>query len=465
MSAGNVKKFKVDMCHGPLFSKIVRLAVPLAMANALALMFHAADLMVLGHFASSDAMAAVGAAPSFTTLMLNLFWGIGSGVNVLVARYTGAKDKLHLEKTIHTAVTFAIAGGIILAIAGCFVTKPVLRMMEVPDAIFDKACLYLWIWCLGSPFMILYSFGSAILRAIGDTKRPLIYMVIAGVTNVLLNLFFVLVCKWDVAGVAVATKISNAVSAILVLIALTRSKEDYQLIWKKLTFYLPVFREMLRIGIPAGVQGALFSLSNMIIQGTINSFGPDAIAGSTAGLSLEGIVHAGATAFALAAMSFVGQNHGGRKYKRIMKSIYICLGCSCGVMIAGGGIILAFHTQFLSIFNPDPEVIRWGTIRLFCQLSFYPLLAVMEVQNSSLRGLGYSFWPMVITLMGACVFRVIWVFTIFPHYKTMENLMISYPVSWTLICLVNGALLICICRRMLIRASKRQFDVLTVKKS
>ena len=229
------------MCHGPLFSKIIRLAVPLAMANALALMFHAADLMVLGHFSSSGAMAAVGAAPAFTTLMLNLFWGIGSGVNVLVARYTGAKDKLHLEKTIHTAVTVAIVGGIILAVAGCLVTKPVLRMMEVPDVIFDKACLYLWIWCIGSPFMILYSFGSAILRAIGDTKRPLIYMIIAGVTNVLLNLFFVIVCKMDVAGVAIATKISNAVSAILVLAALTRTRENYQLIWKKLTFFKILF--------------------------------------------------------------------------------------------------------------------------------------------------------------------------------------------------------------------------------
>ncbi len=451
------------MCHGPLFSKIVRLAVPLAMANALALMFHAADLMVLGHFASADAMAAVGAAPAFTTLMLNLFWGIGSGVNVLVARYTGAKDKLHLEKTIHTAILFAIAGGIVLAVAGCFITKPVLRMMEVPEGIFDKACLYLWIWCLGSPFMILYSFGSAILRAVGDTKRPLIYMSIAGVVNVLLNLFFVTVCKMDVAGVAIATKISNALSAILVLAALARSKEDYQFFWKKLTFYFPVFKEMLRIGIPAGVQGALFSLSNMIIQGTINSFGSDAIAGSTAALSLEGIVHAGATAFALAAMSFAGQNHGGRQYKRIMKSIYICLACSCCVMVIGGGIILLFHTQFLSIYNPDPEVIKWGTIRLFCQLTFYPLLAIMEVENSALRGLGHSFWPMIITLMGACVFRVIWVFTIFPHYKTMSNLMISYPVSWLLICIVNGILLIWVCRRMLIRASKRQFDVLTVK--
>ena len=288
-------------------------------------------------------------------------------------------------------------------------------------------------------------------------------MSIAGVVNVLLNLFFVTVCKMDVAGVAIATKISNAVSAVLVLAALSRSRENYQLIWKKLSFYWPVFKEMLRIGIPAGVQGAMFSLSNMIIQGTINSFGPAAIAGSTAGLSLEGIIHAGASAFALAAMSFVGQNHGGRQYKRIMKSIYICLGCACGVMIVGGGIILLFHTWFLSIFNPDPEVIRWGSIRLFCQLTFYPLLAVMEVQNSALRGLGYSFWPMVITLMGACVFRVVWVFTIFPHYKTMVNLMISYPVSWTLICLVNGILLICICRRMLIRASRRQFDVLTVK--
>lgn len=453
-----VKKYKVDMCHGPLFSKIVRFAVPLAMANASALLFHAADLMVLGQFATSNDMAAVGAAPAFPTLMLNLFWGISAGVNVLVARYTGAKDKENISRAVHTSILSAIIGGIILAFIGILATRPMLELMEVPEEIMDKACLYLWIWSIGAPFMVLYSFGSAILRAIGDTKRPLIYMLIAGLVNVLLNLFFVIVCKMDVLGVAVATKISNAVSAVLVLAALTRSREDYALIWKKLGFCWPIFREMLRIGVPAGIQGALFSVSNIIIQSSLNSFGAKAIAGSTAALSIEGIIHACATAFALAAMSFTGQNYGGRKYKRIMKSMYICTGCACSIMIAGAALCLLFQNQLLGIFNPDPEVIQWGAMRFRYQMVFYFILAIMEVQNSSLRGLGHSFFPMLITLMGACVFRVAWVYTIFPMYRCMENLLISYPVSWTLVTLVNGLLLFFVCRKMLIRASKRQFD-------
>lgn len=451
------------MCHGPLFSKIVRMAVPLGMANALALLFHAADLVVLGQFTTPEAMAAVGAAPAFNTLLLNLFWGLASGVNVLVARYTGAKDKENVFRTVHTAITVAIIGGILFAIFGCLIVKPLLNLMDVPANIMDKACIYLWIFCIGSPFMILYSFGSAILRAIGDTKRPLIFMAVAGVANVLLNLFFVLVCKMDVAGVALATKISNAISALLVLHVLARSNEDYKLIWKKLTFSFPVFKEMFRIGVPAGIQGALFSLSNLIIQSTINSFGSDAIAGSTAALSLEGIVHAGATAFALTAQSFVGQNHGGRQYKRIMRSIFLAMACSVGIMVVGGAICILFQKELLGIFNPDPEVIRWGQLRIKYQLTFYGLLALMEVITCALRGLGHSFTPMIVTLMGACVFRVIWVYTIFPMYRSMENLLISYPVSWFLVCLVNGLLLFFICRKMLIKASKRQFDVLTVK--
>ncbi|MBO4304978.1 MAG: MATE family efflux transporter [Lentisphaeria bacterium] len=462
------KKYKMDMCHGPLFGKIVRFAVPLAMANALSLMFHAADIMVVGKFASAQAMAAVGAAPAFTNLMLNLFWGISAGVNVLTARYTGAQDRESLFKTVHTAITVAIVGGIVLTVLGCFITRPVLEFMCVPEVIMDKACLYIWIWCIGSPFMILYSFGSAILRAIGDTKRPLIYMVIAGIVNVLLNLFFVLVCKMDVAGVAIATKISNGVSAVLVLVALTRSNEDYKLVWRKLTFCWPIFKEMLRIGIPAGVQGALFSVSNLIIQSTINSFGWFAIAGSSAALSLEGIIHSCATAFALTAVSFVGQNHGGRKYKRIVRSVFISMGCAIAIMILGGALCFLFQEELLSIYNSDPEVIRWGQVRIRYQLTFYALLAVMEVLTSSLRGLGYSFVPMIVTLMGACVFRVVWVYTILPMctggpMERMINLMISYPVSWVLVSLVNGPLLFFVCRRMLIRASRREFDDLTVK--
>ena len=464
MSAAVKNKYQVDMCHGPLLGKIVRFAVPLMLTNVMTLMFHAADLIVIGKFAPAEAMAAVGSAPAFTMLMLNLFYGVSSAVNVLVARYTGAKDKDNLFHTLHTAVAFACGGGLFMTVLGLIITKPVLKMMAVPEVIMDKAALYLWIWCLGIPFMILYSFGAAILRSIGDTRRPLIYIAIAGVVNVGLNIFFVLACKMDVAGVAIATKLSNVLAAILVLRALKNCSPEYRIHWNKLHLHLPIFKELLRIGLPAGMQGMLFSFSNVIIQSTINSFGWQAIAGSTAALSIEGMIHTSFGAYALAVVSFVGQNHGARKYKRNMKSFFICLGCAVGTALVLIAVCHFLKRPLLSIYNTNEEVIKWGMIRMNYQMTFYFLLAVMEVIGGALRGLGYSFWPTVVTLMGACVFRVGWVFLIFPLNRCMESLMISYPVSWVLVGLVNGGMLFFICRRMLKNASHRQFDDLTVKK-
>jgi putative MATE family efflux protein len=453
-------KYQVDMCHGPLLGKIIRFSVPLMFANVLTLLFHAADLIVVGHFASSKAMAAVGAAPAFTTLMLNAFWGIASGINVLVSRYTGAKDGENVSKTVHTAVAVGCIGGIFMALLGLAVTKQVLRWMAVPDAIFDLAAVYMWIWCLGIPFMIFYSFGSAVLRSIGDTKRPLYFMLIAGVVNVLLNLFFVLVCKMDVTGVAIATKLSNVLSAVLVLRALSKSGGDYAVVWSKVRIHWHIFKEMFRIGLPAGVQGMLFSLSNLIIQSTVNSFGWQAIAGNTAALSIEGMAHGAFGAFALAVVSFVGQNHGGKKYKRIVRVVFTCLGCSVVTAVVLTIIGHCFKRSLLGIYNPSPEVIDWGVVRMNYQFSFYVLLAMMEVIAGALRGLGYSFAPTVVTLLGACVFRVLWVFAVFPLHPTLENLMISYPVSWAIVNIVNGLMLFFICRKMLIRASQRKFDKL-----
>lgn len=448
------------MCHGPLLGKIIRFAIPLMMANVSALMFHAADLIVLGQYAKSSSMAAVGAAPAFTNLMLNLFWGISAGVNVLTARYIGAKDRKNVSQTVHTAMAVGCYGGLIMAIIGLIVTKPVLKMMAVPAEIFDQASLYMWIWCLGIPFMIIFSFGSAVMRSMGDTKRPLIFMVTAGIVNVILNLFFVIVCKMDVAGVAIATKLSNVLSAYLVLRSLHKAGGICTFRWRKIGIRWWVLKEMFRIGLPAGVQGMMFSISNIIIQSTLNSFGWQAIAGSTAALSLEGMVHAAFGAYALAVVSFVGQNHGAKKYKRIMKSIWLCLGCGVVTALVLTVIGLVFKVPLLAIFNPDPEVIKYGILRLEYQLTFYSLLAVMEIVLGALRGLGYSFWPMIISLMGACVFRVVWVLSIFPFFKTLQNLFLSYPVSWILVDLVAGGMLFIIVRNMLKRAKMRQHDVL-----
>ena len=456
------QKYRMDMCHGPLLGKVIRFSVPLMIANALSLMFNAADLIVLGQFAPGEAMAAVGVAPGFTTLMLNLFWGISAGVNVLAARFTGAGDQKNVFRTVHTAMFLALIGGVVMTVVCLLLTPWILRLMSVPEKIFDKAALYLQIWSLGMPFMVIYSFGSAILRAVGDTRRPLIFMGISGLANVLMNLLFVISFKMDVAGVALATQLANVISAVLIWRALAVPGEPYQLKWKKLHIDMPVLKEMLRIGFPAGIQGAMFSISNVIIQSTVNSFGWEAIAGNTAALSIEGIIHVFFGAFALAVVSFVGQNHGARKYKRVIKSINTTLGCACvsAVVLTVFGVV--FKRQLLAVYNPDPVVIDWGCIRMDYQLSCYVLLAVMEVLIGALRGLGYSLGPTIVSLMGACVLRVLWVFFIFPLDPRLENLMISYPVSWAVVSAVCGWMLWCICRRMLSRAASRKFDHLKI---
>lgn len=442
------RKYQVDMTHGPLLGKIIRFAFPLMMANAMSLMFNAADLIVVGRFASSDAMAAVGAAPGFNNLMLNLFWGVASAVNVLAARYTGAKDRKNVFRTVHTAIMVALVGGVAMMILGILVTRPMLRAMAVPEQIFNDAVLYIWICCLGIPFMVLFSFGSAILRAIGDTKRPLFYMAIAGIVNVLLNLFFVVVCKMDVAGVAIATKFANLLSAILVLRTLNVTREQYRLIWKKLHINWAIAKDLFRIGLPAGVQGMMYSVSNIIIQSTINSFGKQAIAGSTAALSLEGVVHVAFGAFGLAVVSFVGQNNGADKPRRVVRSIWLCLACGMITALVLGGGELLFKRQLLGIYNPDADVIKWGVLRMNYQLPFYFLVAAIEVLVGALRGLGYSLGPTFISMFGACVFRVLWIWFIFPKNPCMENVMISYPVSWALVAGATGGMLIYICRKM-----------------
>ncbi|MBO5724954.1 MAG: polysaccharide biosynthesis C-terminal domain-containing protein, partial [Lentisphaeria bacterium] len=309
--------------------------------------------------------------------------------------------------------------------------------------------LYMWIFCIGSPCLITYNFGSAILRATGDTKRPLIYMIIAGILNVLLNLFFVLVCKMDVAGVAIATKFSNLVAAALVLRALMKANDDTRLIWKKVRIYWKNFLDILRMGIPAGIQGSLFSISNVIIQSSVNSFGWVAIAGSTAVQSLEGMAHVACSSYYFSAISFTGQNYGAKKYKRILRSIFICIFCTVVASLLLGGGFFLFGKQLIHIYNPDPEVIRWGLVRARILLTTYFLCGVMEVVTASLRGLGYSMGPTIVTLLGVCVFRVLWVWVIFPMDPTsLTLLLISYPISWVLVAVINGLMLYLVCKKM-----------------
>ncbi len=446
---GSGKKYQIDMCHGPLFSKIVFFTIPLMMTNLLQLLFHAADLIVIGQFAPGESLAAVGATNGLTVLVLNIFFGLGTGINVLVARYTGAKDSAQVSRNVHTAAAVAVYWGIAMAIIGIFISKPMLRLMDTPDNIIDKAALYMWIYCAGMPFVIFYNFGSAILRAVGDTKRPMIYMLLAGILNVLLNLFFVLVFKMDVAGVALATKLSNILSAYLVWRVLRDTPDAIQIVWKKVKIHADSLKEMLRIGLPSAIQGACFSISNITIQSSVNSFGWQAIAGNTAAQSLEGLVYVAMSSLFYSAISFTGQNHGAKKYKRIVRSIFYCIICTVTAGIIVGGTILLFGKQLLGIYNAEPDVIQWGWLRLKILLSTYFLCGIMDVISGSLRGLGHSVKPMIVTLIGVCAFRIFWVVEVFPRYRTMQNLMTSYPVSWLLVITLNGLMLFFICRKML----------------
>ena len=441
-------RYQIDMTHGPLFGKIVIFSIPLMISNVMQVLFHVIDMIVIGRYAPHEAMAAVGSCGSLISTILSIFFGLSLGGNVLSARYIGARDRMQVFRSVHTAMATALYGGLLLAAFGMLISRPILVWMETPASVLPKSTLYMMLYCLGIPLVLLNSFGAAQLRATGDTRRPMIYLVCAGFIKAGLNLFFVREFHWDVAGVAVATLLSNIFAAALIVFTLTRLRDSSRLFLNKIRFYGSIFRDMLKIGIPAGVQGSLFGISNMLIQSTINSFGSKAMAGSAATGSLEGLVYTAFITYYLSVVSFVGQNHGAKKYKRIVKSIFICGFLAAFTAIAFGWSIYLSGSGLLAVFNPDPEVIKWGMIRLKYLVTAYFLCAIMEVISGALRGLGHSLTPMIVSLLGACVFRVFWVLYVFPHYKTMENLMISYPVSWVLVCLVNGTILYVICRKL-----------------
>ena len=452
-------KYHIDMCRGPLFGEIVLFSVPLFLSGILQLLFSAADLIVIGHFAPPDAMAAVGATTFITALIVNVFIGLSIGTNVLVANSIGADNRKNIRRATHTAIAVSLIGGVVLGIVGLLVSKPMLELTETPPEILHKSCVYLWIYCCGIPFILLYNFGSAILRAAGDTRRPLYYLVLAGIVNVVLNLIFVLVFRMEVAGVALATILSQAVSAFLVIRNLTRARDACRLKFRNLRIDGTILGSMLWIGLPAGLQGAFFSISNLIIQSSINSFGPIAMAGSTAALSLEGIVYVGSYSYHQTIISFASQNLGEKKFSRIRKSIFYCMGCSIAInLIMGFGFYWFGHT-LLAIYNPNEEVIAWGLLRMKILFTTYFLCAIMDVVSGALRGLGHSIQSAVVTMMGVCVLRVLWVCFVFPLDRTMENLMLSYPVSWALTAAVNGYLLYRVCRKLFATSGRHYINL------
>lgn len=432
------KSYEIDMCNGPLFGKILLFTLPLMLSGILQLFFNAADVVVVGRFAGNEALAAVGSTGSLTNLLVNLFIGLSVGANVLVARDYGAKKEWEVSQTVHTSMIISAAGGILLAVIGIVAARPLLLLMDTPANVIEHSVLYMRIYFLGMPVMLLFNFGSAILRAVGDTRRPLFYLIIAGVTNVALNLCFVIAFHMGVAGVALATVISQCVSTALIIRCLARSEGCFKLCFDKLRMNWNKFGKIAAIGLPAGIQGSLFSVSNVLIQSSVNSFGSVAMAGNTAGSNIEGFVYTAMNSVHQTAVSFTGQNLGGKQYGRINKILIECLIFVVMIgLVMGNGAVL-FGNRILGFYSSDPEVIAYGLQRMKVICTFYCLCGVMDVLVGSIRGLGYAVMPMIVSLLGACAFRVVWIYTVFQWDRTLHTLYISYPVSWALTALVHA---------------------------
>ena len=433
------KSYEMDMCSGPLFQKLLLFALPLMCSGILQLLFNAADIIVVGQFTGSAALAAVGSTTSLINLLVNLFIGLSVGANVVIARNYGAGDAGAVRRGVHTAILAAGVSGIVMIFVGLILSRPMLELMGTAEDVLDQAVLYIRIYFIGMPALLLYNFGAAILRAIGDTKRPMYFLFIAGVINVIFNLIFVIQFHLGVAGVAIATVISQIVSATLILICLMQSHSVCRLVPSELKIHGDQLKAILRIGLPAGLQGVIFNISNVLIQSSINSFGSLVVAGNTAASNIEGFVFTSMNAVYQTALSFTSQNMGARNYKRVNQVVLQCLGLVTGIgLILGVGAYL-FGTPLLGIYTSDPQVVSYGLYRLSMVCAPYFICGVMDVLAGCMRGLGYSILPMLVSLTGACLLRVVWVMTIFQVYHTQQSLYISYPVSWLVTALAHLA--------------------------
>lgn len=431
----------MDMTSGPLLGKIVAFAFPLMCSGVLQLLFNAADIIVVGRFTGHTALAAVGSTTSLINLIVNLFVGLSVGANVLVAREYGAGNLQAVHKTVHTAMLTAAVGGVALVFVGVFLTRPALELMGTPEDVIDQAALYLRIYFVGSPCMLVYNFGAAILRSVGDTRRPLYFLTLAGVVNVVLNLFFVIALSLGVAGVALATIISQSISAYLVVVCLMHHAGAVRLTLRELGIDKEQLGNILRIGVPAGIQSMMFSFSNVIIQSSVNTFGSAVVAGNTAAVNLEGFIYACLDAVAQTSMSFSSQNLGARCYERIDRIVAQCIAIITVLgLILGVGAYLCGH-WLLQIYTPEETVIGFGLYRLSVVSTTYCLDGIMDGLACTIRGLGASITPMVVSALGACLLRIIWVATMFRWQPTQLCLYLSYPVSWTI---TSAALFVCL---------------------
>ena len=432
-------KYEMDMTQGALLPKVLLFALPLIASGILQLLFNAADMVVVGRWAGKEYLAAVGSTGSLINLMVNIFIGLSVGGSVAVAKSFGAGDPAAVHKAVHTAMTLAIIAGVAVGLIGFIFCKPLLRLMDNP--VLDLATTYMKIYFLGMPFNMIYNFGASILRAVGDTRRPLIYLTIAGVVNVILNLILVICFHMNVAGVAIATVASQAVSAVLVVICLMRSHGAVHLDVKELRIHKRQLIDIARVGLPAGLQGSLFSISNVLIQSSVNGFGEVVVAANAAGGNLEGFVYTAMNAIHQAALTFASQNLGAGKIKRVRRSMWVCIATVTVIGLVMGNLMLLFGKPLLSLYLDDPTaidlatgvtVLDYGMKRMAWLLPLYCLCGLMDVMVGTLRGVGYSVMPMIVSLTGACLFRVVWVLTVFAANPTLDILYLSYPISWAL---------------------------------
>lgn len=427
-----LKKQKLDMLNGSIWNKLPVFALPIAATGILEQLFNASDIAIVGNFAQTDktvAVAAVGANSPIIGLILNLFIGIALGANVVIANAIGRDDRQTVQKAVHTSMVVSVIGGVLVAIIGELIAEPLLTVLNVPDDVLELALLYLRIYFLGMPVILLYNFEAAIFRSIGETKMPLIALTLSGILNVLLNLFFVIVLKMSVNGVATATVLANIVSAGILYIKLVKSEKYIKVEFKKLRIDGKVFAKIMQIGLPAGIQSAVFAVANIVIQGAINSLGTVVIAASSAAFNIEIIAYNVMNSFSQACTTFVGQNFGANKIDRCKKTLFLCL--IEDAIASGTAILIVLITGkfLLSIFNNDPEVIEIGYTRLVIIFIAYIFSMLYEVMSGYLRGFGFSLVPAILTTVGVCVLRIIWINTVFPANRTFVTIMTAYPVS------------------------------------
>ena len=429
-----MKQTQINMTEGAITSKLIAFSVPLILSSVLQLLFNAADVIVVGRFAGDNSLAAVGSTSSLINLLVNLFQGLSIGTNVVAANYFGAGKKRCLQQTVHTAMLLSVFSGVLLTVLGVAGAKLLLRMMQAPEEVLNLAAKYLQIYFGGITATMIYNFGSALLRAKGDTKRPLYILFAAGIINLLLNLLFVIAFRMDVAGVALATVISQCFAAVLITFILTQERDDFRLSVKELHIDRDIFIRILKIGLPAGFQGIMFSFSNVIIQSSINNFGSTVIAGNSAGISIEGFVYTSMNGFSQGTLTFTSQNMGAGKKDRIKRAAVISQFIVIVIGLVLGNAVVFFSRGLLGIFSKNPLVIDAGVQRLKIVCSTYALCGMMDCMGNTVRGTGHSVLPMAVTLVGACGLRLLWIATVFqlPQFHSCFTIFLSYPISWVL---------------------------------